>query len=639
MDDLTIQYAVTGTATSGLDYTGLSSGSITILGGQDFAYLDLNIIDDSVIEALETVTVTLSNLPTLQMATLTIADNDGLGGDEPASDTGSISGKVWDDSTDPDGIREMGESGLSDRMVHLTTVGGDYLDSVLTSADGTYEFSNLTPGEYRIEFDDTAVDFSAEHQGGDSTRDSDANTVTFATVPLTVSAGLCTANIDAGVVPMAPDSGPVPELTLAYLPAFETRPLRGGLRVGKWENAFVAPQGNADPELKSEFIDLDPDRFYIHLTDARYAAGGSRNTPGPIRDFVDVKVTTSVDNGATVRLYETDFNSGVFTSVSLLAVSNNADDQYKVRRAAGEPPIADGALNDRTFKVKLGGTLSVRVERERTNIVEKVEARKVVDVNFTVMRKTPNLEARRENALAPDKYKDATRGYITKAQAIEYIDFANQQYASLGILLRLKDGGVKFAEQPANVNLDEDEGLAEGRFYPAGATRFTSVHPETVSLLKGTSTRTAALDDIEVYVVKRITGFDPAVNPAGNLTGWDETEDRYSGFAFPKGFVPLIGQVPDPTLVDSVVISSTEFDIYTFAHEIGHILTDRGHAGLLGANGTNYAVEVAKVNLMVSGVIALQVETYAAQSVLDPKRFVEAQKTMTATRADLLKTP
>jgi hypothetical protein len=80
--DTVISYAVSGTATSGTDYTALS-GSVTILAGATTATIGIAVIDDAVLETAETVVLTLSSItsgiPTLGSpvsATNTIADND-----------------------------------------------------------------------------------------------------------------------------------------------------------------------------------------------------------------------------------------------------------------------------------------------------------------------------------------------------------------------------------------------------------------------------------------------------------------------------------------------------------------------------------------------------------------------------------
>lgn len=79
----TISYTVTGTATSGTDYTALA-GSITILAGSSTGTISIPVIDDAIVETAETVIVTLNSVTSgvstsigaPSSATNTIADND-----------------------------------------------------------------------------------------------------------------------------------------------------------------------------------------------------------------------------------------------------------------------------------------------------------------------------------------------------------------------------------------------------------------------------------------------------------------------------------------------------------------------------------------------------------------------------------
>jgi hypothetical protein len=77
---LTVNYAMSGTATNGTDYTTLS-GSVTIAAGSATATVTLTPIDDALFEGSETAILTLSNSVAYSVgspgsATVTIADND-----------------------------------------------------------------------------------------------------------------------------------------------------------------------------------------------------------------------------------------------------------------------------------------------------------------------------------------------------------------------------------------------------------------------------------------------------------------------------------------------------------------------------------------------------------------------------------
>ena len=59
--DTVVAYTVTGDATPGSDYTALS-GTVTIAAGLTTATIDVSLLDDSLLEDHETVTVTLSSI-------------------------------------------------------------------------------------------------------------------------------------------------------------------------------------------------------------------------------------------------------------------------------------------------------------------------------------------------------------------------------------------------------------------------------------------------------------------------------------------------------------------------------------------------------------------------------------------------
>lgn len=107
---LTVNYTVGGTATSGSDYTALA-GSVTIAAGASSAAIVVTPVDDSNVESIETVTVTLAQSITYQLGftysqSVDIVDNDNpntapiidsftaVGG---VDDTWTLSGHVTDE--------------------------------------------------------------------------------------------------------------------------------------------------------------------------------------------------------------------------------------------------------------------------------------------------------------------------------------------------------------------------------------------------------------------------------------------------------------------------------------------------------------------------------------------------------------
>ena len=139
--DTVLSYTVTGSATSGSDFTPLS-GTVTIGAGTTTATIDVSTIDDALIEATEDVTVTLNTITsgdpqvTIDVAnnsdTLTIADNDGA--------TVAIAGTTSRDETGPvNGVFTLTQTAVSsvDTVLSYTVTGSATSGSDFTPLSGT----------------------------------------------------------------------------------------------------------------------------------------------------------------------------------------------------------------------------------------------------------------------------------------------------------------------------------------------------------------------------------------------------------------------------------------------------------------------------------------------------------------------
>lgn len=153
---LTVNYAVSGSATNGTDYTSLS-GSVTIPTGSSSASIIVSPIDDSLVEGSETVGVTLSTNASYTVgspsgATVTIADNDTAAlptvavtaYDATAAEPGSNTGKFK--------VTRTGSTGSSLTVYYTlggtATNGTDYnsLSGLVTiSAGYSYAYITVTP--------------------------------------------------------------------------------------------------------------------------------------------------------------------------------------------------------------------------------------------------------------------------------------------------------------------------------------------------------------------------------------------------------------------------------------------------------------------------------------------------------------
>jgi large repetitive protein len=96
---------------------------------------------------------------------------------------------VWVD-TDGDGRQDLDEPGVPDVTVELLDSTGTVLRTDVTDANGKYLFDNVASGEYEIRFVLPAgFEFTTPNAGSNDAVDSDADTITGETGPITVVVG------------------------------------------------------------------------------------------------------------------------------------------------------------------------------------------------------------------------------------------------------------------------------------------------------------------------------------------------------------------------------------------------------------------------------------------------------------------
>jgi SdrD B-like domain len=97
----------------------------------------------------------------------------------PPGPLGSISGTVWDDSTDGDGIMESGEPRLANRRVLLwSEYDKRYIKETTTNAQGNYSFSVLrNENYYKVAFPSAAAYSFTDYRYGSPATDNDVLTM------------------------------------------------------------------------------------------------------------------------------------------------------------------------------------------------------------------------------------------------------------------------------------------------------------------------------------------------------------------------------------------------------------------------------------------------------------------------------
>jgi uncharacterized repeat protein (TIGR01451 family) len=132
-----------------------------------------------------------------------VADDDEDSASVTLGAKASLGDTVWED-TNRNGIQDAGESGVAGVTVHLYKDGADTGTTATTDGDGRYRFNDLEPGNYSVKFDaPSGYILTQQDQGGDETKDSDANPSTGRTEQTTLDAGEDDLTWDAGIYKVA----------------------------------------------------------------------------------------------------------------------------------------------------------------------------------------------------------------------------------------------------------------------------------------------------------------------------------------------------------------------------------------------------------------------------------------------------
>uniref|UniRef100_UPI00356B3A20 Calx-beta domain-containing protein n=1 Tax=Novipirellula sp. TaxID=2795430 RepID=UPI00356B3A20 len=157
-----------GTAIAGADYTGKTETVTFADGDSATKTITVSIIDDTVDEPNETFNVTLTGATGgavlgASASAVTIIDNDPT---DPG--TGStVAGSIFIDKVENlqevinspglvapfrDGVKDADESGLAGVRVELRTASGELVATAFTDMNGSYRFTGVSQGSYRLRF-------------------------------------------------------------------------------------------------------------------------------------------------------------------------------------------------------------------------------------------------------------------------------------------------------------------------------------------------------------------------------------------------------------------------------------------------------------------------------------------------------
>ncbi len=297
------------------------------------------------------------------------------------------------------------------------------------------------------------------------------------------------------------------------------------LKIGKWENAFNA---GTPVTVKSNFIDLDPDRFQIRLAD--HARSGAGQVIVELATFDALGFED--DNPTEIVLLEQQENPGTFISTNLLLVADDIDDDF----SNSEVP-ADDTQNDRTHRIEVGGHVRIPYYGRLTTVLDKT---------------IPVLKNGTVNVIPVILYDPFAIPHVGITQVVHALEIANQKFAQAGITLTWEYPVV--CAPPAGVTLTN--GLTIRPTYES-----TNLAAEAKAAIAGVGTA-GDTSDIHIIFANQLNAGDR--HPYGCAV----TESYFAGIS------------DEPYWYNAFVATTNATDQLglRIAHELGHLLGNDSHA-------------------------------------------------------------
>ena len=348
-----------------------------------------------------------------------------------------------------------------------------------------------------------------------------------------------------------------------YLDA--TRSVTDSLRVSRWDSAYRAPPSLTvfnRIETDSNLVDRDERRFFIRLTNA------NANLDPAAIETVSVALGSLFGGGGenddytTVDLMETGVSTGIFESRSQLLMSpdlpaaDSPDDDYAVHDGVAGT-IIDDVRGDRTHRTTARGSLAVRYAPVGMPAVEDTLAvcggspvrRKTVVVRVIVFNE-PFTDADGSGGFtAGDPFLDLTLDgawgpVASGATVTNEIERAKVAWAQACISVDLEPGSPRFQAAPLVAGVDI---LLDGTVDVPGVDQAPVI----------AAFAPAATFDVPVIF------FGPplAIGIAAGLT------------LGPFDAIPALGE-----LTFAFIDAFQDARVKTTAHELGHVLDNRGDA-------------------------------------------------------------
>ena len=182
----------------------------------------------------------------------------------------SIGNYVWEDK-DYDGVQDAGEKGINNVTVNLLSSAGAVLATTTTDINGAYAFTNLNPGDYKVQVVTPSGYFTTKKDIGGNTLTSDALDSdidsTGTTVLTTLTAGENDTSWDAGFYRKASVGDKVWEDRNHNWIQDGNDPGIGGVKVALMDatGTTVLATTTTNTSGNYSFVDLDPGTYVLRF--------------------------------------------------------------------------------------------------------------------------------------------------------------------------------------------------------------------------------------------------------------------------------------------------------------------------------------------------------------------------------------
>ena len=347
------------------------------------------------------------------------------------------------------------------------------------------------------------------------------------------------------------------------------------LKVAKWEHAWNTdiPVG----DLREDFIDHDPDRFYVRIP----ALGGGPN--GVKLKLSTERFSTPIDGVAEIEMQADPQHPDKLISQSQIMVADGPD-----KAASGA--INSNVVAKRTHKTKIFGFLKVEFESGQFTTVRKFPAPdfrslKGVNIHARILRDRPGGAAPQTEAFVRNDISD-------------------------NLEPRYLQAGIYFSNINDILEIDPPEDIRAG----VDITRHIEHVPKGLVLLHSKQFNAildaaGAVSTKDIYIFY-VNGFIENKLPAPSILGYSLPDSNVFG--------------EEKKYANSVFISK-KMDIHTTAHEVGHVLTNKNHINDdIPEGDPEHKLLILRHNLMFAGDVP-GTPRKVDNTVLDSKRIQNDQ--------------